>query len=142
MQRTSMIACLAFVAMVASSEILDIESHAQADDARLDPLQLRVEEAKAIVQLFEIRLHNVKAAAAQEDLKWANVRETYEKAKNGYAQGAIAERALRDAKEQYDWWVLQDAIQDIQEAETKLNIAKIRLRLVEAGVEVYRGENP
>ena len=115
---------------------------ARAADAKKSPTQLRIEEAKAILKIYEIRLHNVRVNAEQEDVTWANVRETYEKKQKSLIDGAISEKELRDAKEEHDKWQVKDKIKDIEEAQGLLDIAKIRLEMVEAGMEVYRGNMP
>jgi hypothetical protein len=131
---------LVFVSGAGCSSGGDDRLRADESSAIVNPL--RVEEAQAVVKLNEIRLFNVEARAQQEDLKWANVKETFESAKAAHEKGAISERSFRDAKEQYDWWVLQDNIQDWQEAQAELEIAKIRLRMVQRGIEVYHGQRP
>jgi hypothetical protein len=37
---------------------------------------------------------------------------------------------------------VKDQIKDIEEAQALLDIAKIRVQMVEAGMEVYRGNMP
>ena len=106
------------------------------------PQQLRIEEAKEFVRIYEIRLHNIKVKAEQEDLKWALVNATFEKMEAANLKGAVTERDYRETKEQYDWWKLEDKIQDWQLVEAELNLAKIRLRMVESGEVVYRGNLP
>jgi hypothetical protein len=118
------------------------DDRVRADDSKTSATRLRIEEAKAIMHVYEIRLHNVKVNAEQEDVTWANVRETFEKKNKSFVDGAISEKELRDAKEDYDKWQVKDQIKDIEEAQALLDIAKIRVQMVEAGMEVYRGNMP
>ncbi len=135
-----LVCAIALAATFGCSSGHDDRAHAQ--DRKKDATQLRIDEAKAIVKIYEIRLHNVVVNAKEEDVTWANVRETYEKKKKSYTEGAISEKDLRDAKERHDYWLVKDQVKDVQEAETLLDLAKIRLAMVEAGIEVYRGDAP
>ena len=137
-----------FIILTASFALFSVgcsngyEQEARADDPKSNATRLRIEEAKGIMHVYEIRLHNVKVNAAQEDVTWANVRETFEKKNKSFVDGAISEKELRDAKEDYDKWQVKDQIKDIEEAQALLDIAKIRVQMVEAGMEVYRGNLP
>ncbi len=106
-----------------------------ADPVR--PHQLWVDEADAVVELYEIRLHNVRMRADQEDLKWNQVKTNYERMSEAHKRGAVNERDFRDAKYEYDYWTLQDRIKDVAEAETNLKLAKIRKKMAEAGERPY-----
>lgn len=105
-------------------------------------LSLRIEEAQAYVRLYEIRLRNAKVLADQEGLKWDNVNATFAQLERAHEKGAISDKSYREAKEQFEWYRLQDKIEDWQEIEEELNIAKIRLRMVERGMVVYGGDKP
>ncbi|MBS0207711.1 MAG: hypothetical protein JSS27_02035 [Planctomycetes bacterium] len=110
--------------------------------AATSELSLRVEEAQAYVRLYEIRLLNAKVIAEQEGLKWDNVNATFAQLERAFEKGAISDKSFREGKEQFEWYRLQDKIQDWQEIEEELNIAKIRLRMVERGMVVYGGDKP
>lgn len=111
-------------------------------DAASTERRLRIEEARAIVGVYEIRLHNAKVRAEQEDVKWANVNETFQHLEKAHSAGAVPDKAYRESKEQYDWWKVQDRIHDWQEAEAELAIATVRLRMVESGMQVYQASKP
>src|SRR3569623_2228902 len=92
-----------FIILTASFALFSVgcsngyEQEARADDPKSNATRLRIEEAKGIMHVYEIRLHNVKVNAAQEDVTWANVRETFEKKYKSFVDGAISEKELRDA---------------------------------------------
>jgi hypothetical protein len=98
---------------------------------------LWVEEAQAVVELYEVRLYNVKRNADQEDLKWNLVKENYARMEEADKSGAINERNYREAKYEYDYWRLKDEVRDIQEAEANLKLAQIRLKMAKAGFRPY-----
>lgn len=112
------------------------------DDAATKQRALRVVEAQAIVRVYEIKLHNAKIRADQEDVKWANVNDTFESLQKAHTQGAVPDKVYRESKEQYDWWKLQDQVQDWQEIEAELAIARVRVQMVESGLHVYEGNTP
>jgi hypothetical protein len=97
-------------------------------------IKLRLEEADAIVELYEVKLYNMKLKAQQDDLRFKHIKECYEKAKQGSRDGYMPERSAREAKLAYDVFVLDDKKKDIAEAEAELRIAKARRKMVEAGI--------
>jgi hypothetical protein len=108
-----------------------------ADTPSKSPSSLIIEEADAVVELYEIRLHNEHMRAEQEDLKWNLVKENFERMEQAHKNGAVNERVYREAKYEYDYWSNQDKIKDIAEAEVNLKLAKIRQRMARAGMRPY-----
>lgn len=99
-----------------------------------EEIKLRLEEADAIVELYETKLYNMQLKAQQDDLRFKHVKECYEKAKQGSHDGYMPERSVREAKLAYDVFVLDDKKKDIEEAKAELRIAKARRKMVEAGI--------
>ncbi len=98
--------------------------------------ELRIEHAKAVVKLYDLRLHDMKHKAKMDDFKNADIKRKYLTAKKCYETGSLSERSYREAKMEYDISLHQHMYKDIQQAETLLEIAKIRLKMAEAGMKV------
>ena len=99
-----------------------------------EEIKLRLEEADAIVELYETKLYNMKLKAQQDDLRFKHVKECYEKAQQGSRDGYMSERSAKEAKLAYEVFVLDDKKKDIEEAKAELRIAKARRKMVEAGI--------
>jgi CRISPR/Cas system CMR-associated protein Cmr1 (group 7 of RAMP superfamily) len=109
-----------------------------AAEPALKPQQaVLVEEAEAVVELYETRLHNVNKRADQEDLKWNLVKDNFLSIEEAHRTGAINERDYREAKYNFEYWQKQDEIHDVIEAEIELKLARIRLKMVKLGMHPY-----
>lgn len=122
------IACMCIVAVL----LMANSPHLAKSSSDTDERKVRLEEAEAIVELYEIRLYNVKNKAKQDDLRLENAKAIYKTL--SASSGSVSERSIADAK--YNWKLLEidSKRKDIEEAEAELKIATARRNMVRAGI--------